>query len=412
MLALIAILPAIIFFVSCQKENEIAQQKTFSAVNSAGSHAEQPSKKIYVGTIDQLYAVINNDQNEGSTIILAPGIYILNPNYPNGGRLELRHDMSLVGQPGHSEAVIIDASGLPLSSILSSQGRTGIVRVGDGSNSIEWLTLQNDPSHTAIRALIQTDVVTTQVARIRIAHCIIKGSSIGINIINRFGPANGRIVEADIEDNEMMDNTVPLFGAGMQIQNSNGVKDAVIRATLNRNNFHDNRAGMLVFNASSQNSSIEVKSYDDKVERNGLGILFNGGFIESADNPTLNNKVKYDAFATAIRNNAGVPAPPFVLPAGGVFGAGGEAFPPFGLPGTAHHNKLEISFHGCRIEDNIGTAQIMAFGGHSFHPLSTPVGTYNATEVYLDGLSKDVTVNPMPSFPIEAAGTNTVTVYK
>jgi hypothetical protein len=95
-----------------------------------------------------------------------------------------------------------------------------------------------------------------------------------------------------------------------------------------------------------------------------------------------------------------------------VYAAGGEAFPPFAPPGTAHQNKLEIRFHGCAIEGNAGNYQVNAFGGHSFHPSLTPVGTYNATKVYLHGLSSNATVNAMNSFPAEPAGTNTVSVYR
>jgi hypothetical protein len=282
--------------------------------------------------------------------------------------------------------------------------------MGDGSNNIEWITFQNNPAHT-IRSLIQTDIVTTQTAQIKIAHCIIKGSSIGISILNRDPVANGRVLEVDIEDNEIMENIVPQFGSGIQIQNTL-VSDAVIKVRLSRNYIHSNKSGMLIFNSSSLGSFIDVKSNSDRIENNGLGIVLNGGFILIAPFPTQNNKVNFEAFATSIRNNAGIPAPPFAFPAVGVHAAAGQSMPPFDVPGTAHNNRLDIRFQGCNIAGNGGDYQINAYGGHSFYPSLTPAGTNNKTNLYLFGLSKNVSVNAINSMPAEAAGTNTVMIEK
>ena len=89
----------------------------------------------------------------------------------------------------------------------------------------------------------------------------------------------------------------------------------------------------------------------------------------------------------------------------------------FGLPGTAHNNKLQISFHGSAIEDNIGNAQINAYGAYSYYSLpplnnNTLVGTGNKTTVYLHGQSSRTVVNAINSIPTEAAGTNTINVYR
>ena len=406
----ILIVAAITF--SCQKENESKQdQKNF--LSSAGNNQQKQSKKLYVSNVNELYAMTNDIANAGSTVVLAPGTYMLSPNYPNGGRLEFQHNMKLVGQPGHPELVIIDATNLPLSSftIQPTTLRTGVVRMGNGRNEIEWITLQNDPAHM-IRSIIQTDIVATATTQVRIAHCIIKGSSIGMSIINREASSNGRTVEAEIEDNEIMENIIPQFGSGIQIQNSMGVNNATIKATLRRNYIHGNKAGILAFNASSQQCLVEIKSYGDRVEGNGIGLMFNGGFIENANNPALNNSLSFQAYATSVQKNSGNPTPPFSFPAGGVHAAGGQAMPPFAVAGTAHHNNLKITFHGCAIEDNAGNFQINAYGAHSFHASSTPAGTFNATAVYLYGLSAKATVNAIASFPVETAGTNTVNVYR
>ena len=421
----IQFLPALVFIVlasaiasSCQKETTINEPgESSSAPNSSNGNANEQSKKIYVTNISELYAAINNAENSGSTLVLAPGVYMLSANYPKAGRLELLHNMSLVGQPGHPEAVIIDATELPLSSftIAPSNARTGAVRMGDGNNSIEWITFQNDPAHT-IRSLIQTDIVTTPTSQIKVAHCIIKGSSIGLSILNRDPVANGRILEADVADNEIYDNTIQQFGSGIQIQNTL-VNDAVLKVRLSRNYVHGNRAGMMIFNSTSQRCSLEVKSYDETIENNGVGLVLVGALILNATSPAIDNTFIYESYASSLKNNHGVPAPPFSFPAGGVFAPSGLAMTQFGPPGTAHNNKLEISFHGTAIEDNIGGAQINAYGAYSYYALpplnnSTLVGSNNKTNVYLHGQSISATANAANSIPTEAAGTNTANIYR
>jgi hypothetical protein len=232
--------------------------------------------------------------------------------------------------------------------------------------------------------------------------------------VGNFGAiANGRVVEAEIEDNEIMDNINPSptgNGTGIQIVNHRGTNDASVIATLSRNYIHDNKAGMIISNISSQHCAIEIKSYDNRVEDNGVGLAMRAGFNESA--PSISNSLKFDAYATTVKNNTGSPAPPFSNPACGVFAAGGGSMPLFGLPGTVNNNKLDISFYGCAIEGNAGTAQILAYGAHSAYPLPTPAGTYNATNIYLHGISANATVSAAASLPAEPAGTNTVNVYR
>jgi hypothetical protein len=412
-LQIIVFSSASMLFHFCRKNDvgtELPQQK--ENASSKFSERLQTSQKIYVGNVEELYAAINKEENAGVTLVLAPATYMLNANYPKVGRLELQHNMSLQGQPGNPGAVIIDATQLPLGSftIAPTTSRTGAIRMGNGANSLEWITFQNDPAHT-IRSLIQTDIVTTSSTQIRVAHCVIKGSSIGLSLLNRDPVSNGRMLEAEVEDNEIFDNTILQFGSAIQIQNTT-VNDAVIKVNLSRNYIYGNRAGMLIFNSSSQRCSVEVKSNNDRIENNGLGILLNGGFITSASSPALDNTLSFESFATSIKNNSGTPAPPFAFPAAGVHAAAGQSMPPFDPPGTSHNNSLKASFSGSQIENNAGNFEINAYGGHSGHPSSIPVGSYNTAEIYLNGLSKKATVNAINSFPTELQGTNTVMVYK
>ena len=410
-----------LFFSSCRKNIEIQHQDEPTALNFEKNHANDESKKIYVSNLTELYDAINNPQNAGSTIVLAPGTYKLNPDYPNGGRLDFLHNMKLTGKQGHKEAVIIDVSNLPPSSLTlppvppaTGSSRVGAIRMGNGSNTIEWVTVQNDPAHT-IRSLIQTDIVTTPETQIRVAHCIIKGSSIGLSIINRDPEANGRILEADISDNEIMNNTIQQFGSGIQIQNTL-VNNALIKVRLSRNYVHGNKAGMMIFNSSSQDCSLEVKSYNERIEDNGVGLVFVSGLILNAIKPAENNKLSYEAYATSLTKNNGLPAPPFSFPPGGIFAATGLAMTQFGPPGTTHYNQLDIRFYGSVIKNNIGSAQIKAYGAYSYYALppfnnTTLAGTNNKTNVFLNGLGATATVNAVNSFPVESAGTNTVNLF-
>lgn len=406
------------FLLSCKKEIRTDQLQAITSTEvSYKSHVNEPSNKIKVRNISELYEAVNNMENKGSTIILAPGVYVLNAGYPKAGRLELLHNMSLVGLPGNPDAVVIDASQLPLSSfmIAPANSRTGAVRMGDGSNSMEWITFQNDPAHT-IRSLIQTDIVTSSVATIKIAHCIIKGSSIGLSILNRDPVADGRVLEADISDNEIFENTIQQFGSGIQIQNTL-VNDAVLKVRLSRNHVYGNKAGMMIFNSASQRCLLEVESYNDVIENNGIGLVLVGSLILNANNPALQNSLLYKAYASSIKNNNGSPAPPFSFPAGGIFAPSGLAMTQFGPPGTAHGNQLNIHFFGSDINENTGASQINAYGAYSFYSFApfnnqAIVGTENKTNVFLFVRSTDATVNTVNSVPFEPAGTNTAAFYK
>jgi len=415
-LSLIALIAFVFLLASCQKETgTIPQQEKSSAATKTNRNAEKQSKKIYVSNVDELYAGINDPNNAGATLVLAPGTYSLNANHPKAGRLELGYDMSLIGQPGNAGQVIIDATNLPASSFtIPAPLPTGVVRMGNGKNSLEWLTLQNDPLHV-IRSFVQTDIVATPVAETRIAHTIIKGGgcNIGMSVGNFGEMANGRVVKAEIEDNEILDNINPSptgNGTGIQIVNHRGTNNASVIATLSRNYIHDNKAGLIISNISSQHCAIEIKSYDNRVENNGVGLAMRAGFNESTS--SISNSLKFDAYATSVKNNTGSPAPPFSNPACGVFAAGGGSMLLFGLPGTVNDNKLDVSFYGCVIEGNAGNAQILAYGAHSTYPLPAPAGTGNATNIYLHGISANATISATASFPAEPAGTNTVNVYR
>ncbi|MEJ7739486.1 MAG: hypothetical protein WKF97_18845 [Chitinophagaceae bacterium] len=372
-------------------------------------------KKVHVSTVNELYAAINDPSNAGSQIVLAPGTYTLAADRPNGGRLELQHDMKLQGQAGHPERVIIDASALPASSVFlpltSFPGmlRTGGIRTGRGSNAIEWLTLIGNANALSV---IDTDLNGTPTTYLKVAHCIIKDGRFGIDLRNRDEESNGRIIEAEITDNELMGFVLPNpNGVGIAMQNSRNVHGAAIRAKLGKNYIHGNMIGIAAYNVVGNQCRIEVASISDRIEANGLGLSLWAGLNQYPNFVANDNAITFAVHGAIIRNNQGTPAPVETVP-GGIAAFGGQVNPT-SLPGTVNNNVLNLSLWDCQVEGNLGPYQINAFGARSLYTSSNnPAGTNNVVNIDLHGVSKGASVNVVPSLPTEPAGTNKVNVYR
>src|SRR5688572_348938 len=276
-----------LFHLSCHKDViEKKEQAEISSVanNGNGNNVNQ----VYVSSIAGLYAAVNDPGNAGNRIVLAPGTYILNASYPNAGRIEFQENMELRGQPGHAELVTIDASSLPGTSFVPPNNfpapRTGAIRMGRGHNSIEWITVKGNATAQAL-SVIDTDLIGSGVSRVKIAHSIFSGGQIGIDLRNVGVASIGRVLEAEIEDNEIVGNTIG-FGSGIAIQNANGATGATIRANLNGNYVHGNRVGLRAFNNAAtttmNNGSISIGSKADRFEENGVGMYLNGGISQAS----------------------------------------------------------------------------------------------------------------------------------
>src|SRR5215470_2902143 len=64
---------------------------------------------VYVNTVGQLYAAVNNPANVDTLIVLAPGTYTLSITAPNGGTLILQAHMGLAG---YNEYQDVDGDGV------------------------------------------------------------------------------------------------------------------------------------------------------------------------------------------------------------------------------------------------------------------------------------------------------------
>lgn len=351
----------------------------------------------FVHNIEELYSAVNNPNNAGSQIFIAPGVYMLSVNgpggvpRPNGGRLELQQNMSLQGVHGNREAVVIDAMNLSTGS--------GAIATGRGSNSIEWLTVRNTVNGTAN---INTGLIFPGTAYIRIAHIISTGSRRGIDVLNSGAAAAGRVIVVEIVDNDLSNNTFAI-AEGMRIANFSGANGASISASLSGNRSYGNQNGLLVINNRSNNASISVVSSGDRFYENGSGAIVTGG-LSLTSTPANGNTINFTARGSNFENNNGFTA----FDQGGLVILGGENT---SIPNGTSNNTVNVDLQNCRFGNN-QLYDIGAFGARS-NPVSVELpGTNNRVTITLDNIQPFhtlnlVTTDSVPEYP---TGMNSVTV--
>ena len=385
-----------------------------AAASGGSSDPRQPQPSVAatvlsVADVEQLYAAMNDPANEGAAITLAPGTYVLSVNdaagdaRANGGRLELQRDMSLYGVTGDRSAVVIDATGLPASSFGVPFGRTAPVRIGRGSNTIEWLTVQGNP---AAAAGIATELPGTASTWIRVAHVISGGSSRGVDVRN-VGAANaGRRIDAEIVDNEFFGPTQVIgMAEGIRVANFVGANGGVIVATLSGNRIHGFQLGCIVANNQSSNALVQVRSSGDRFFANALACLIAGGLSTSTTTGVANsNSTIFEAHGSQfVDNTAPIPG---VAP-GGILVVGGRSTI---QPNLTSYNTVSVALWGSKVSGNLGV-NFEAFGALE-DALSGIAGTNNHVTIALHGVSKQIDVSATASLPVDPTGTNTVTVIR
>ena len=322
---------------------------------------------------------------------------------PNGGRLELQEGMDLQGQQGNSDLVIIDESSLPAASFtIPPSFKTGGIRLGRGSNAIQWLTVKGNPSTNALSA-IDTDLSWPKVIHILIAHVIAKESQNGIDIRNPGFAGVNRVIEAEIDDNEFVGNNIGA-GQGMEIQNANGATGSIIRANMKGNYVHANKLGFRCFNTATSSASITIKSTADRFENNGVGCSFNAGASTNATSIANANLIRFDADFASFRDNHG-PSPDGT-PVAGIYAGGGLSVV---AANSCSNNRLEINLWGCLFLNNTGS-DMSAFGAYSY--TQSLAGTNNSVVIHLYSESMISAVLTTASLPAEPGGTNTVNIFR
>lgn len=399
----------LLLIVSCQKaiDRPLAAPEEFTSANNSNSQKEK--KKVYVSNLNELYAAVNNPDNAGTEVVLASGTYVLNAGYPNGGRLELQTNMSLRGQAGQIDAVLIDQSALPFASFrLSPTVSVAPIRMGRGTNTLEWLSVKGGSVAANPLSVIEPDLLGAE-TNVIISHVFVdcNGSRTGILIRNRLEEHVNRVINATLEHTEITNaiSNTGAPGAGLALQNR--ISGAQIKLNMNGNYIHGCRVGILTFNSglgnTIENCGIDLVSQNDRIEGNGCGIDMSGG---SSNAPVFanNNIVTAKIYGSTIKENGRAQLPPNNgAHPGGIDVAGG-----WGING-ASNNILNIKLWGCDISNNNGT-DIYAYG--AFSPTAVIAGTNNRLDLYLYGLSANAIVDAHASIPAEPAGTNIVNVHR
>jgi hypothetical protein len=361
-------------------------------------------KKRKVLNVEELYAAINDPANEPVNIVMATGTYVLKADAPGGrgGRLELQRDMSLIGVNGNRSAVKIDTSSLPLSSFNVSFGpgvptRTGAIRIGRGSNAIEWLTIIGNV-HSA--ADIETDLADTDPAPptvIQVKHVVSGGSSRGLDVRN-IGPAmHDRIIIAEIVDNDFSSG-IDADGQheAIRLVNFVGADRGKIDAVMHKNTFHHSSTGCFVGNNRTSSGVIKVRSNLDHFEQNGVGCVIAGAIVQSGTQKS--NTITFDAHGSKFLDNTGPfqNTGPFPAYSGGILALGAELI----APATASDGTVLIVLRGCKVSGN-QNKDFEAFGARSTGGGTT--GTNNKVTISLKNESAQVLGTD--SQPSQPAGT-------
>jgi len=368
------------------------------------------AQNVAVATTEELYTAVNDPANDGVAIVLAPGIYMLSVNNPsnvprpNKGRLDLRLNMSLVGVDGDRSAVIIDAMNLPASSFTGTPGPNAAVRLGRGTNSLQWLTVRNAVNG---QANIDSGLQMPGTAFVTIAHVESYGSNRGMNILN-FGPgASGETIEADIIDTYFHDNRLGI-GEGIRIGNFQGATGSTVNARMIENRSWGNVQGRLLVNNRAINSTVNVFSSGNRFFENGAGTIVIGGLSSNAT--TANgNTVNFEAHGDQFTNNN----LPTTLDAGGLVVLGGENID---IPNGINNNTVNVSLFGCRYADN-ALSDLYAVGARSAPESIGSPGVNNHVTITINGAGKGRGKwQPVESFadaiPFIAANNNSVTVIR
>ncbi len=335
------------------------------------------STTVNVNNPEELYFAINNPSNAGSLIVMAPGTYMLSANdtagvpRPNGGRIDLLENMSLQGVIGDRTGVVIDAINLPAGSYSTPLiAKSGAIRMGRGVNSVEWLTIRNAVNGNGG---IETDIVWPGIARLRIAHIVSTGNTRGIDLRNLGSDQAGRVIEAEIVDNDLYNNQLNT-GLGLRIANTSGSQGGMVTAMLSGNRVHNNLTGLVVEGVNTSLGRITVFSYGDRFYANNLGAAVGGGLSLGANGSLSDGNItNFTAYGSFFENNGGD---------GLALGAGATT----SFPNAASNNTVYVSLLNCRLAAN-QSLDLYAAGAESTPESLGPTGTNNSLILYGRGIS-------------------------
>lgn len=365
--------------------------------------ADAAAQTVTVNNVEDLYTAVNDAANAGATVVLAPGVYMLSVNDPNGvarpnkGRIELQENMSLTGLFGDRSAVTVDASGLPPASFKEpGVVTTAPIRIGRGSNSVEWITIIGQSTATAS---IETDLIGMDPAQVRVAYVTAHGSARGVDVRNTGAAMSGRVISAEIVESEFFDGL-----EGIRFVDVTGANNASITGRMSGNYLHDNENGCLIENNRASFSTIYVRSTGDLSTGNVTGCVIGAGLAAAPGSSANNNTTTFEAQGSSFINNTA----PYTLDRGGIVAFAAETP---NNPNGGSNNTLTIRLWGCNLYGN-QNSDFEAYGARAVGVPEGSVGTNNKTTIELHGVSKFVDIIGADSVPFDATGTNTVTVIR
>lgn len=368
--------------------NNFASRTCFLGLMALALSPAALAQQIPIPNVEELYVAVNNPANAGSTLLLAPGTYVLSATdpygapRPHGGRLELQPDMSIVGVAGDRTLVVIDAASLPKSSFpTGANGPNAAVRMGLGHNALAWLTVRN-----AVKAQANIDVglqpLDPATAYVSIAHVASTGSARGLNLINFGALTSGQTIEADITDSWFFDNTVGI-GEGIRIGNF-AQSQGTVNVRMNDNLSWGQHTGRIIETSGATNSTVNVLSSGNRFYDNGAGTIVFAGVVgglapdSGADGNTVNIEAHGDQF---LDNTAASPTDQGGLLIRGLENASAAT-------GGAN-NTVNIALWGCRMQGNTG-ADLYAVGAHSVVAATAPLDLNNQVTITINGAGNDM----------------------
>jgi hypothetical protein len=266
--------------------------------------------------------------------------------------------------------------------------------MGRGTNVVEWLTIRNAVNGAAG---IETDIATAGTSFIRIAHIISTGNSRGIDVRNFGAAMAGRVIVAEIVDNDLYNNQIENSHGRQGLRVANVLADgAVITVVMSGNRSHDNQWGIIVTHNGTNLGSISVTSSGDRFYQNGLGASIGGGFIEGLVNTANGNTTSFTATGSIFENNNGR----------NDFDEGGmlvNAATNWGFPAGTSDNNVNVTLRNCRLLNN-QLYDLSAIGARSTPESIGSPGTNNRVQIRLSGINRDpspviVSIDSIPDSP-------------
>jgi hypothetical protein len=382
-----------------------------AAILGAAPFGEAAGPKVWVTTAVELQQQVHDSINAGKTIVLAPGVYMLDPAGPTLGRLELQTDMELEGVPGNNAAVVIDASrldatlpGAPDPAVPASYQDgtlfTGALRVGRGHNAVRWMTLRRAGLGAAF---IEADLppVAGAETSVTVEHCSIEGNIRAIDFRLVGAAANGRTMTGDFRDNVLRSNTLGM-GQGLRIVFLQGANDATLRATIQGNTFAANLAGIFAGSNGSSRNTITVDSRNNSFTGNGVGAVLVAGLTSGA-RAADDNAVTFGSQDDEFDGNL-LPTTVYTAAGAGLAVSGADSTST--TAGKTNRNSATVELRNAHFLDN-PAGDLLTVGAHGANGLVA--GTHNEVLVTLLGSTADLDIpTPVESDPAEP--TNHVTI--